>query len=523
MIGLKSFVLVLLVLGADFKILTGTVDTFENFHFLARFCFRPHNGKASFTFTYRRENVDNILPTYNSLLMYYDGIKQWDAAYKTPMACHEKVDLLEDQNDSDQIAELRETDERYCSQEDNTAPLINCTSNFENKKAVYAVGDPNIVTFHNGYIGFQNSRARWWYFAVSNCDNPNGVTRMSYTVELTNGDTFWTRHVSADEIGILETDIVFVILFIYLVIASAKVARTLANRQLYHTSFKIFMASVTMQAISQIVVVIFRCMINMNGQENKVLKYFGKAIAVIAETLFILLLILLSKGWTVVRGRLSTQGTMILSASITFYFLSQVVALFWSAYMFDPGEVLYEYESAPGYVVIACLTLMWIWFCTCNYHTLQNYPDQNKFYGIFFAAYSIWFLAKPIMVLIAAFQLEDHYREKAVNVVLNSNHFFGYSVFLVLTRPSTNNKMFPYNVKTSQIGVSGTADDLVDGERPKASSFERANMFRAARTVDGGRGDAYAVGFSSVAYNAETGATNLDMFSPYAGQDPPHI
>ena len=29
MIGLKSFVLVSLVLGADFKILTGTVDTFE--------------------------------------------------------------------------------------------------------------------------------------------------------------------------------------------------------------------------------------------------------------------------------------------------------------------------------------------------------------------------------------------------------------------------------------------------------------------------------------------------------------
>jgi hypothetical protein len=24
---------------------------------------------------------------------------------------------------------------------------------------------------------------------------------MTYTVELTNGDTFWTKHVSADEIG----------------------------------------------------------------------------------------------------------------------------------------------------------------------------------------------------------------------------------------------------------------------------------------------------------------------------------
>ena len=34
---------------------------------------------------FSQENVDNILPTYNSLLMYYDGTKQWDAAYKTAM------------------------------------------------------------------------------------------------------------------------------------------------------------------------------------------------------------------------------------------------------------------------------------------------------------------------------------------------------------------------------------------------------------------------------------------------------
>ncbi|KAL5270456.1 hypothetical protein ACHWQZ_G001245 [Mnemiopsis leidyi] len=455
--------------------------------------------------------------------MYYDGENQWDAAYKSSLTCHEKVGLLTDQHDDDQIAELRETDEKYCSQEDNTAPLINCTSNFEKKAVKYAIGDPNIVTYHDGYIGFQNSRARWWYFAVSNCDNPNGVTRMTYSIELTNGKTFWTKHVSADEIGILETDIVFVILFIYLVIASAKVARVLANRQLYHTSFKIFMASVSLQAIAAMAFVVYRCMINMSGEENKVLKYFGKAVCILAETLFILLLILLSKGWTVVRGRLSTQGTMILSASITFYFLSLIVTLFWSAYMFDPGEVLYEYESLPGYVTIVCLTLMWIWFCTCNFHTLSNYPDQNKFYGIFFAAYSIWFLAKPIMILIAAFQLQDHYREKAVNVVLNTNLFFGYSVFLVLTRPSTNNKMFPYNVKTSQIGVSETADDVVDAGRPKASSFERANMFRANGAITGSRGDSYAVGFSSVSYNAESG--NMDVFNPYTASPthPPHI
>ena len=37
------------------------------------------------------------------------------------------------------------------------------------------------------------------------------------------------------------------------------------------------------------------------------------------------------------------------------------------------------------------------------------------------------FLAKPVAVMIATFQLEDYYREKAVNVVLNINIFFGYN------------------------------------------------------------------------------------------------
>ena len=32
-----------------------------------------------------QENVDGVLPTYNSLLMYYDGSKQWDAVYKTSL------------------------------------------------------------------------------------------------------------------------------------------------------------------------------------------------------------------------------------------------------------------------------------------------------------------------------------------------------------------------------------------------------------------------------------------------------
>ncbi|TMS10514.1 Transmembrane protein 145 [Larimichthys crocea] len=37
--------------------------------------------------------------------------------------------------------------------------------------------------------------------------------RLEYEMKLTNGQSFWTQHFSADEFGILETDITFLVIF----------------------------------------------------------------------------------------------------------------------------------------------------------------------------------------------------------------------------------------------------------------------------------------------------------------------
>ena len=54
----------------------------QNFYFLERFCFSPHSGKATFDFKYTVESVNEV-PTYNTLLMYWDGATQWESVYKT--------------------------------------------------------------------------------------------------------------------------------------------------------------------------------------------------------------------------------------------------------------------------------------------------------------------------------------------------------------------------------------------------------------------------------------------------------
>lgn len=66
---------------------------------------------------------------------------------------------------------------------------------------------------------FASDRERWFYIAVGNCalncTSPTGSCGgnldVDYEMELTNGDTAGTRHFSADEAGVLEMSVVFVV------------------------------------------------------------------------------------------------------------------------------------------------------------------------------------------------------------------------------------------------------------------------------------------------------------------------
>ena len=58
--------------------------------------------------------------------------------------------------------------------------------------------------------------------------------------------------------------------------------------------------------------------------------------------------------------------------------------------MFDPGEVLYLYESPPGYGLVGLRLLAWLMFLYACFFTVKHYPEKSGFYGPFFAFYSLW-------------------------------------------------------------------------------------------------------------------------------------
>uniref|UniRef100_A0A2K6EYT8 Transmembrane protein 145 n=1 Tax=Propithecus coquereli TaxID=379532 RepID=A0A2K6EYT8_PROCO len=280
---------------------------------------------------------------------------------------------------------------------------------------------------------FRSVRERWWYIALSKCGG-DGL-QLEYEMVLTNGKSFWTRHFSADEFGILETDVTFLLIFILIFFLSCYFGYLLKGRQLLHTTYKMFMAAAGVEVLSLLFFCIYWGQYATDGIGNESVKILAKLLFSSSFLIFLLMLILLGKGFTVTRGRISHSGSVKLSVYMTLYTLTHVVLLIYEAEFFDPGQVLYTYESPAGYGLIGLQVAAYVWFCYAVLVSLRHFPEKQPFYVPFFAAYTLWFFAVPVMALIANFGIPKWAREKIVNGIQLGIHLYAHGVFLTLKFP----------------------------------------------------------------------------------------
>uniref|UniRef100_A0A914VVW6 Apple domain-containing protein n=1 Tax=Plectus sambesii TaxID=2011161 RepID=A0A914VVW6_9BILA len=183
------------------------------------------------------------------------------------------------------------------------------------------------------------------------------------------------------------------------------------------------------------------------------IKLFGQLFRAAGTITFLYLLILLAKGYTISRGRLSKSASWKLMVLMSSFIISYCALFVWQIRIFDPAKVTYLFESYPGYGLIALRIFAWVWFCNAAYMTLSRYPEKRGFYLAFLATFTLWFWMGPVSIIIANHVLDDWVREKVVNGVENAVALYGFGVFLFLTRPSAANTNFPFHVRTTQIGA----------------------------------------------------------------------
>ncbi|XP_029186224.2 transmembrane protein 145-like isoform X2 [Acropora millepora] len=411
------------VKNASTKIVEGTLSTKEDWVFLARFCYKDSIGQLKYHFEYPLEYATQ------NIILYFDT--QWPNVYpQEGMKCIDKEDKVHRGNNQ----------------------IINLTSSYIWAGCVQQdiLGKSHFIC--KGDRNFRSNRERWWYIVLSNCESTKGL-QVKYRLEMTNGENAWGKQFSADERYILPMDIGFFVLFIIVWVLSMYVAKLLASRRLFHVSYKLFMASVTFEVLSLMFSLIYYDQLGKTGFETYELKIVARASHYISHVVFLIMLILMAKGWTVTRGRISSSGQIKLSIFGTVYSVCFAVLFFYEAAVFDPGEVLYIYESAAGVGICVLRVIAWLWFCYGTFFTLKHFPNKCNFYYPFWFFYTGWFLAGPLVVAIATFKIPKWERAQVVNGLEWCISILAHCAFLLITRPSAANTNFPFHMRTNQIGI----------------------------------------------------------------------
>ncbi|ODM91820.1 Transmembrane protein [Orchesella cincta] len=407
LIGFQSGVLV------EGKIVKGRLTTHEKWRFLDRFCFLSMAGMFQYEIEYDSQYG------YVSLLLYPD--LQWGNAYNNPKA---KVHTT-----------FTTTEEPEEEEETVTSTKLVCTAK----------------------RNFRSARERWWFITVSSCNNTRGLD-VKYKFRMTNGfkGDYWYEHFSADEFYILPILTGFCFVYLFLLFSAILFAVELKCRQLLHVTYKLFMVSLALQNAGIVALCIAYGNYASNGIGLPYVKFLGRVLEGLGEFIFMLLLLLLAKGYTVTRGRLRVASAIKLTLFNCSYLVIYALLFLFEQYTFDPGLVLYIYESPAGYGILVLRIVGWFMFVYAIFFTLKHYPEKSSFYLPFFGIYSLWFLSGPVVILISNHAIDKWVREKVAISIQHFCMFVGHVIFLMLTRPSAANKSFPYHVRTTQVGANSS-------------------------------------------------------------------
>jgi hypothetical protein len=271
----------------------------------------------------------------------------------------------------------------------------------------------------------------------------------------------------------------------------------------------------------------------------------------LSNFLLLILLILIAKGWTIVRKTLSAQGATKLTVYATAYLLLLVTARTLSYHLYEASRsTVFYYASTFG--LLALLTRCVVggaWFSYAVHTTVRNYGAKKGFYRKFLATALAWIVAPAFCVLITITLSQFDWTIFGV-VWENTLLLLAQLTLLVMYDPIAHdyNHKFPFHYQTSETlsstlwdtgAVDDTAvlaakDDLdgakaagsagaAAGREPPRFKSRKDSSSAAAGAAGGGDGDATAGGASSCSVPLGPGSAVMHSFNNTSSTNRHHL
>jgi hypothetical protein len=252
----------------------------------------------------------------------------------------------------------------------------------------------------SGVVPVTDTRSpHFFYFALASCGNAIDV---DYYVSMTQADHgHWAYQFSYDEQGLGQMYLFYMILFIIGAVVHGYTIWWFSQNDSYHTIVKLFTFCIALEGFSVFCMFIHYAVYAGNGQGAPGFKGVGELLDMAAQITFMLLVILVAKGWCISSTQI--EGRIPILVGLGVVIVTYLAMFIWEHVGLNPASVLYVYQTAPGIIIIVvrCLVMFYFLFCIRNTYMEENKDNKRQFYLYFGIVMFIWFLSLPIVTAIA--------------------------------------------------------------------------------------------------------------------------
>ena len=481
------------------KIIHGTINTADSFYYIGSFVFNQNttNGAGNFgvSITHHKD-ID-----YGMAVYYYQ--KYMTDIRDSKANCLQRIHLSWGKTSMNYFTtsefKHRSVDEQVLKDNPEYKDMNMVTSYISldfniNRPRWFYVALTNCAYDKNYYknlhrIKYMGNEADKEYFRSNtssiykNLGNitlkPNqGPIYATFNFTFTNGNVMRSRHFSFNEFDDLLIAITFFIIYLILFATYLCMKKKAPNRSTsgngssggantMNDSYGYGLVSqhktVTFLGISVLLQLIGNCIdvIRLNdysdtGIQDETFRYF-EAVSLgfhhMSDVVFVLDILLIAKGWTVIRRKISANGRVKLAIAMTTYTICGIFAINIYQNLKDEDRIDQSslYSSDAGYVIVILRCLIFCWYMRSAYTTFTkpSFKRKKRFYFYFFIA-SICYLIIVPLVFVISDSSQLYNRTKHSNWASNILITLGHMSFLYLFWPSNYNTYFPFAFETKE-------------------------------------------------------------------------
>lgn len=296
---------------------------------------------------------------------------------------------------------------------------------------------------------------RWWFVAVIACDAENkpismdGVTAHSEFLNVQRAS--WSVQLGYDVMGL--NTFYLTMFFLYLIFYCVHMygVYNLSSKLEYlHPMVKLFAICLTLQFVAIIFPMLHWGIYSTNGIGVNALRQGGEVVDSITRVIFMLILTLMAKGWTISGDEL-TNGKFIVGALVVFLLVHSAILL-WKYQLEDPAAVHLE----TGLEVIMWIELcMWFLFAVYFSYTVltswkkEENPVKRKLFLQLAVVFTIWMFLYPTLSFINLARNSDTgwaaTKQKVTSETTLCLSMLGYMFLSFLLWPSRAEEYFNIN------------------------------------------------------------------------------